>query len=345
MKHITELFATVAHRVKPPVLIALGPPWPVANLVKALALPESDVTCAQFDLHQTDRVRECLAEVDAKAEVAATADIWDLPQRFNTAIFPASAQADREVKLDVVEQGYHVLTPGGLFLTLSEYEKDSQFAKLQKKIFGKCGETPSSEDGMAFFSTKTDDDTKRRRHEVTYHAKIGDGPAMEFVSRPGTFSYGRFDNGSRAMLEVAEVNANDHILDLGCGNGAVGCLAGAKAGPKGRVTFIDSSLRAIALAELNAKANNLPNTRFVTATRLQGLGENAFDMILANPPYYAKSEITRLFVEGARDLLKPGGRYYLVTKMPTAVMPLIFDTFGDCSVIENRGYSVVISGV
>src|SRR4051812_8209928 len=29
MKHITDLFATVSHRVKPPVLVALGPPWPV----------------------------------------------------------------------------------------------------------------------------------------------------------------------------------------------------------------------------------------------------------------------------------------------------------------------------
>lgn len=345
MKHITELFATVAHRVKPPVLVALGPPWPVANLVKALALPESEITCAQFDLHQTDRVRECLAEVEAKAEVVAVADIWDLPARFNTVIFPASAQSDREVKIDVVEQGYHVLAPGGLFLTLSEYEKDGQFARLQKKVFGKCGETPSSENGMAFFSTKTDESSERRRHEVKYHAKLGDEPSMEFVSRPGTFSYGRFDNGSRAMLEVAEIHEGDRILDLGCGNGAVGCLASAKAGPKGRVTFIDSSLRAMALAELNAKANNIDRTRFVTATRLEGLDEQAFDVILANPPYYAKSEITRLFVEGARDLLKPGGRYYLVTKMPTAVMPLIFDTFGDCSVIENRGYSVVISGV
>ena len=66
-------------------------------------------------------------------------------------------------------------------------------------------------------------------------------------------------------------------------------------------------------------------------------------MILANPPYYAKSEITRLFVEGARDLLGRGGRYYIVTKMPTAVVPMIFETFGDCSVIENRGYSVVMA--
>ena len=106
------------------------------------------------------------------------------------------------------------------------------------------------------------------------------------------------------MLEVAEIREEDHILDLGCGNGAVGCLLPSKAGPTGRVTFIDSSLRALALAELNAKANGVPNPRFVAATRLEGLGINEFDVILANPPYYAKSEITRLFVEGTRDLLR-----------------------------------------
>ena len=136
----------------------------------------------------------------------------------------------------------------------------------------------------------------------------------------------------------------ENVLDLGCGNGAVGCLAGGKAGPAGGVTFIDSSLRAISLAELNAKANNTPNPKFLAATRLEGLAPNSFDVILANPPYYAKSEITALFVEGTRDLLKPGGRYYIVTKMPTAVVPMIFETYGDCSVIENRGYSVVMAG-
>src|SRR4029078_5456940 len=113
----------------------------------------------------------------------------------------------------------------------------------------------------------------------------------------------------------------------------------------GRVTFIDSSLRALSLAELNAKANGVPHPRFLPATRLGGLVINEFDVILANPPYYAKSEITRLFVEGTRVLLKPGGRYYIVTKMPTAVVPMIFEPYGDCSVIENRGYSVVTAGV
>jgi 16S rRNA (guanine1207-N2)-methyltransferase len=342
MKHVLDLFATVARRVRPPVCVALGPPWPAANLAKAIADPGT--VCFQLDLHQADRTRDCLAELGTTAEVVAGPDLWDLGPKFNTVIFPAAAQADRELKLDVVEQAYHVLQPGGLFLTLSEYEKDNQFAKWHKKVFGKTGQSPASENGMAFWSTRGDN-APRRRHEVTYHAKAPDGPSMAFVSRPGTFSYGRFDNGSRAMIEVAEIREGDAILDLGCGNGAVGCLTSAKAGPKGRVTFIDSNLRAVALAELNAAANGVPNPRFVAATRLQGLGMDEFDVILANPPYYAKAEITRLFVEGARDLLRRGGRYYIVTKMPTAVVPMIFETFGDCSVIENRGYSVVMAGV
>ncbi len=343
MKHLLDLFATVVARVRPPVCIALGSPWPVGNLVAALGGQET--VCFQMDLHQASRVRDCLSEVGAKAEVVTGPDLWDLEPRFQTVIFPAASHTDRELKLDVIEQAYHVLRPGGVLLSLSEYEKDNRFAKWQKKVFGKCGETPSSENGMAFWSTRPDEDGKRRRHEVRFHAKLADGPSMEFVSRPGTFSYGRFDNGSRAMIEVADIRAGDSVLDLGCGNGAVGCLMGGKIGPKGRVTFIDSNLRAIALTEINARANATPHPRFLTETRLEGLGRREFDLILANPPYYAKSDITRLFIEGARDLLRPGGRYSIVTKMPTAVVPLIFETFGDCSVIENRGYSVIMAEV
>jgi 16S rRNA (guanine1207-N2)-methyltransferase len=339
MKHALELFESVARRVKPPVCIAMGPPWPAANIAKAIG---ADVTLFQMDLHQADRVKECLAELEFTAEVVAGPDLWDLEAKFETVVFPATAYADRELKIDVIEQAYHVLKPGGTLISLSEYEKDNQFAKWQKKVFGKCGETPSSENGMAFFSAKADDGP-RRRHEVSFHAKTADGPSMNFVSRPGTFSYGRFDDGSRAMIDVVEIEKSDSILDLGCGNGAVGCLLGAKAGPKGSVTFIDSNLRAMSLAEQNATANGVANAKFVAATRLQGLEPKTFDVIVANPPYYAKSDITRLFVEGAKDLLKRNGRYYIVTKMPTAVVPMIFETFGDCSVIENRGYSVVIA--
>jgi 16S rRNA G1207 methylase RsmC len=342
MKHITELFPAVADKVVPPVLIALGSPWPVTQIVQALDGKEA--VCYQMDVFVADRLRTKLGENNVAAEVVTAPDLWDLPARFRTVLYPASAHSDRELKIDVVEQGFHVLEEGGMFISLSEYEKDVQFAKWHKKVFGKCGESPRNKAGMAFWSTKHGDQP-RRRHEVTFHAKVGDGPSMSFASWPGTFSYGRMDNGSRAMLEVAEVRAGDRVLDLGCGNGAVGCLASAMAGPTGKVTFVDSNVRAMALTELNAKANGVPNYELVTTATLGGLPMSGFDVALANPPYYANSEVARMFITSARELLKRGGRFYLVTRMPVQTIPEVVETFGDVESVENRGYTVLTARV
>lgn len=338
MQHLTELFPVVAEKVVPPVLIALGSPWPVTQLV--LTLGGKETVCYQMDVFAADRLRAKLAENGAAAEVVIAPDLWDLPARFHTVLFPAAAHSDRELKIDIVEQGFHVLEEGGLYVTLSEYEKDVQFAKWHKRVFGKCGESPRSKNGMAFWSTRHGD-RPRRRHEVTFHAKVGDGSSMSFASWPGTFSYGRMDNGSRAMLEVAEIKPGDHVLDMGCGNGAVGCLASARTGPTGKVTFVDSNVRAVALTEHNAKANGVPNYELVTTATLGGLPMSSFDVALANPPYYANSEVARMFITSARDLLKPGGRFYLVTRMPVQTIPEVVETFGEAESVENRGYTVL----
>jgi 16S rRNA (guanine1207-N2)-methyltransferase len=342
MKHPIDLFPVVADRVKPPVLVALGNPWPVTQLVAALGGVET--VCFQMDVYTADRLREKLAQESVAAEVVVGADLWDLPARFRTVLFPAAAHADRELKMDIVEQGFHVLEEGGLFVSLSEYEKDVQFARWHKKVFGRCGESPRSKHGMAFWSARHGHQP-RRRHEVTFHAKIGDAPSLSFLSWPGTFGYGRMDGGSRAMLEVAEIHPGDHVLDMGCGNGTVGCLASQRTGPTGRVTFVDSNARAIRLTELNAKANSVPNFELVTTATLAGLPPGGFDVALANPPYYANSEVARLFIQSARDLLKPGGRFHLVSKMPVQTIPEVVHTFGDAESVENRGYTILTARV
>ena len=56
--------------------------------------------------------------------------------------------------------------------------------------------------------------------------------------------------------------------------------------------------------------------------------DDSFDVALANPPYYAGQSVARLFVERARALLKPGGRFYLVTKQPEQVAGFVKETFG-----------------
>src|SRR5262249_7361952 len=161
--------------------------------------------------------------------------------------------------------------------------------------------------------------------------------------RPGFFSYGRLDDGARALTEVMHIRHGDAVLDIGCGTGAVGILAGLRSGAGGSVTFVDSNTRAIALAELNAKAAGLTNYKTVATARLDGLPESAFDVALANPPYYAQQSIARLFVEGGRRLLRPGGRLYLVTRQADLIEPILHEHFGRTKTTLRRDYAVFLA--
>src|SRR5204863_8141822 len=118
-------------------------------------------------------------------------------------------------------------------------------------------------------------------------------PALRFPSRPGVCSCGRFDNGARALLEVAEVRPGDRVLDLGCGCGTNGVLAGVRAGPAGHVTFVDSNLRAAAVAEHNAQLNGLAGYDVRACSRLDGVPPRGFDVVLTNPPYFAALSVAQ----------------------------------------------------
>jgi 16S rRNA G1207 methylase RsmC len=338
MFNVRPLLESVRARVRPPVVILLGSPSQAADLCAGLG--DVETVCFQLDLHQADRLRQHLTETSSSAAVEVLPDLWDLPARFNTAIFPVAAHGERELKLDLLEQSFHILASRGLLISLSEYQADQLLPKWHKKVFGKCSELPTSKLGSVFWSVR-DGDRPRRRHELTFRAKIGDGPSHAFVSRPGVFGYGDLDDGARAMLEVAEVRPGDRVLDLGCGPGANGVLAMDRAGPDGHVTFVDSNVRAVVLAEHNARANGLANFRSVATATMDGLEPGSFDLILANPPYYANSWIAQMFIERSKPLLRPGGRFYLVTRMINHMAPFMAEVFPDSTWEERRGYHVL----
>jgi 16S rRNA (guanine1207-N2)-methyltransferase len=332
-----DLLAGVRARLKPPVLVALGAPRTAADIAASLELPDS--ACYQMDLYQADRLREELSVLRPEVTVETAADLWDLPGRYGTVLYPAPPRGERELKRDVAEQAYHVLKPHGLFVVLSQVPKDQFFPDLLKKIYGKVALT-TGRDGTTFWCPH-DGDRPRRRHEQTVQVNVGgDGP-LRFVSRPGVFTYGRLDDGARALLDVVEVKPGDRIMEIGCGTGATGIAAVKRAGPGAAVTFVDSNARAVALAELNARSNGLTDFQALTATRLEGLPAGRYDLALANPPYYAQQAIAQMFVERAHTLLKPGGRFYLVTKLPGPIEPLVRARFGPPVVLERRGYAIL----
>src|SRR5258708_5677328 len=108
VKSFAELAQTVAAKLRPPFGVVLGPPREVGELVQVL--PERETTCYQMDLFQSHRLTELLTR---PAVVDAHADLWDLAPTFQTLIYPVPHGGERALKLDMIEQAFHVLRPHG----------------------------------------------------------------------------------------------------------------------------------------------------------------------------------------------------------------------------------------
>jgi 16S rRNA (guanine1207-N2)-methyltransferase len=333
----TEVLGALADRIRPPVGIILGSPREVVDLIHAGQLV--DAVCYQMDLYQAERLEHELAESGARARVVTLADLWDLPAELQTLLYPVPQGGERILKLDMIEQAFHVLRPRGTLIVWSPYEKDQFFPMALKKIYGRV-HNPAAGLNTVWWCRR-EGERPRRRHEVTFQVRMSSEVSLRFVSRPGVFSYGRFDDGARALVETMHVEPGHRVLDVGCGCGTNGVWAAQVSGPDGWTAFVDSNVRAAALAEINARANGLTAFEVVGSSTVSGLAEGSFDVALANPPYYAQLSIAQLFIERSRALLRPGGRLYLVTKQPDQVGPVMAEHFGQTEVVERRGYIVL----
>ncbi|MBX9679930.1 MAG: methyltransferase [Gemmataceae bacterium] len=329
-----QMLQLVESRLKPPFGIAMGSPREAAEIAEFL--PAGDVHCWQVDLYQADRLRQELSAQGTRAEVSVLPDLWDLPA-VQTLIYTSPRGSEREMKLDVVEQAFHALQPGGTFVVVSLHDNDDFFQPILKKVFGKV-HVPMESNNSLFWCQRTGERPKRR-HEMAFQVRSDQG-SLRFTSRPGTFSYGRFDNGARALVEAAQINAGDRVLDIGCGCGANGILASRRAGADAHIAFVDSNVRALQLTEMNAKAAGLTDFRVYGTAKVEGPEERSFDVVLANPPYYANASIARLFMDRAKALLKPEGRFYMVSKQIDLIYGDLEQVFGHVEIMEHRGYLI-----
>jgi 16S rRNA G1207 methylase RsmC len=336
-----EYLEPMRRKIQPPLGIVLGSPREVADLLQVIGV--GNAVCYQMDLFPAARLREEIANRGLKAEVRAGADLWDLPAEFRTLIYPAPQKGERALKLDMIEQAFHVLKPQGGLIVLSPYEHDPFFPAALKKVFKKV-HMPAGEGGTLLWCHRQGE-RPRRRHEVTYQVRGENGPSLRFLSRPGVFCHGRLDDGARALIESMHIQRGERVLDLGCGLGANGVFAALRGGPDTFVCFVDSNLRAMALAEHNARALGLRNFETRATCDLADLPARSFDVVLANPPYFAQGAIAHAFVEHGRRVLRPGGRFYLVIRQPEPVVLFVEEFFGPPEIDMRRGYYVLCGHV
>lgn len=85
-------------------------------------------------------------------------------------------------------------------------------------------------------------------------------------------------------LALLDKSATAIVLDLGTGSGAI-ALALAASNRHWAVTAVDSSESALGVARENAKLLQLSNIEFIQTSWCDGLPNDHYDLIAANPPY------------------------------------------------------------
>jgi release factor glutamine methyltransferase len=90
-------------------------------------------------------------------------------------------------------------------------------------------------------------------------------------------------------LERIDADRACNVLDLGTGSGCV-AIAIAKHRPRVRVVAVDRSAAALAVARDNAARHATANVEWISSDWFAALGNQRFDVIVANPPYVAAGD-------------------------------------------------------
>ncbi|MFN3581011.1 MAG: methyltransferase [Pseudomonas sp.] len=141
--------------------------------------------------------------------------------------------------------------------------------------------------------------------------------SFELVNLPGVFSRDKLDNGTRALLASLPTGQGDGlVVDLGCGNGALGIMA-AQLNPEARLVFVDESYAAVTCARDNwSRAFPDREAEFKISDGLIDITPGSADLILCNPPFHQQQavgdEMAKRLFEQSLEALKPTGSLMVV---------------------------------
>lgn len=149
-----------------------------------------------------------------------------------------------------------------------------------------------------------------RRHEVTFTLH---GRDFALRAAAGVFSADRLDPGTAVLLRKADLPGRDataHVLDLGCGYGAITCVL-ASVAPQVTVHAVDVNARARELTRENADRMGVGSRVTVTAPGAVP-ADATFDEIWSNPPIRIGKDELHAMLRHWLPRLRPDGTGWLV---------------------------------
>lgn len=298
--------------------------------------PASRVRCLFLDAYLAQQAEQAHRPLPANLQLDC---LSDFPEgEADLVALPTTSSGDAELTRDLIQTGYERLKIGGTLLVATNNPHDRWLKEQIERIVSGASSQRAPE-GMIYWGIKRQPLKKQKRFTCEF-AFRDEGRLIRAFSRPGVFSHRRVDGGARALMEAMTIPAGARVLELGCGSGVVSLAAAVRA-PGVTVTSIDSNPRAVDCTRRGAELNGCQrvSAKLDADARCESAG--AFDVVLANPPYYSHFRIGEIFVQGAATALRRGGKLFLVTKHPDEYIDRLGPLFSTVSFAELRGYFVV----
>jgi 16S rRNA (guanine1207-N2)-methyltransferase len=170
-----------------------------------------------------------------------------------------------------------------------------------------------------------------------FDAALG-GRVVRVHSRPGVFSWDHLDEATALVAEVMHVEPGDTVLDIGCGAGALGTLAGLCSGDA-RVLMLDADVEAVRSARRTATAAGLVHAEVRTSDVGAAAAGEQFDVVVTNPPFHVGKatdlHVPMQFIADALASLRVGGRMYLVANRTLPYERAVEAKFGSVETLHD----------
>jgi len=315
-----------------------------AAVALAEARPAAEVNLWFHDRYQQQLLESAVPHRPATLSLHCVADPPPVSSGagYDLAVIPVFKSGEAELTRDVLQGAFEQLAIGGHLVTAIDNPRDrwlrEQLAATGETVRVRPDEV-AKPTTVCYLVQKTRPLKKVRDFSCEVVFRDRDRLLTAFT-RPGVFAHRRIDPAARHLLNAVDLAEGARVLELGCGSGCVS-LGLAARHPSVEVHAIDSSARAVDCLKRAAVHNELPNLTVALEADGRVPDPGGYDLVLANPPYYADFRIAEMFVESARIALAPGGTLLIVTKQPSWYLEHLPDTWSNVAQELVKGYHLI----
>lgn len=324
-------------------VVAIDGNYGVPGVVLGALSPSGQTTVSETSARCGELVATNATRNGVDLDVSLVPAVRAVGGRYDLAVYAPRAYDPIDVVAQRAGEALGLLRPGGTLLLAGPAEAGVE--RVADRLSSIAPVAAERAAGVPVYRlTRPDRVLEPRWERPRWIEATVDERRYRFLTRPGLFSPGRLDPGSRILIETilnsGHLDAGDRVLDLCAGYGAVGVTLADQADIS--LVLTEDDCRATACAEATLAANGI-EADLVTADGLAGV-DGAFDLIVTNPPTHAGRSVTEALFAGATDHLTPGGSLAVVANATMNYADRLEAHSESVSVKrEAQGYQVVVA--